>query len=135
MAIPSAFLEPFTCQSLNQIRHILSTTRPPKSVSYDTSSGQYLYKYDVDRIRDQNARKLAKGKGASSSPERKPGDRPRDAAVLLPLMNFRRSEMGQGGRVWKGKGKGREVELGDIVPGILLEVRAGNMRMHAGEAR
>ena len=114
-------LSPFTRTSIQRIRDILASTKAPESVSWDPRTQRYLYKGDGDRVAEINARKGIKpGQG----------DKPREAAVLLPLVNFRRADL----PAFKGKGKQRATDE-DIIPGILLQVRAGHMRMHAGEVR
>lgn len=113
-------LHPFTRQSIERIRDILATTRSPASVSFDVRTGKYLYKGEGERIAGINAKK-----GLET------GDQPREAAVLLPLMNFKRTELPTFSRHKYTHGAGDE----DVVPGILLQVRASNMRMHAGEVR
>ena len=112
---------PFTRTNVQRIRDILSTTRAPDSVSWDPRTQEYLYKGDGDRVAQVNAKKgLKSGRG----------DKPREAAVLLPLVNLRRADL----PAFSGKGKQRAME-DDVIPGILLQVRAGHMRMHAGEVR
>jgi hypothetical protein len=112
---------PFTRTSVQRIRDILATTRAPDSVSWDPRTQEYLYKGDGDRVAQINAKK-----GLKSGI----GDKPREAAVLLPLVNLRRADL----PAFSGKGKQRAME-DDVIPGILLQVRAGHMRMHAGEVR
>ena len=112
---------PFTRTSVQRIRDVLATTRAPDSVSWDPRTQEYLYKGDGDRVAQVNAKKgIKSGRG----------DKPREAAVLLPLVNLRRADL----PAFSGKGKQRAME-DDVIPGILLQVRAGHMRMHAGEVR
>lgn len=114
-------LKPFTRASIQRVRDILASTRPPESVSWDPRTQRYLYKGDGDRVAEINAKKGIKAGR---------GDRPREAAVLLPLVNLRRADL----PAFEGKGKERATD-DEIIPGILLQVRAGHMRMHAGEVR
>jgi hypothetical protein len=112
---------PFTRRSIERIREILNTIHPPKSVSYDIRTNQYLYKGDSDRVAEINSKK---GTDARN------GNKPREAAVLLGLTNFRRIDLPE-----SSSRKAHGAENDDSIPGILFQVRAGHMRMHAGEVR
>jgi hypothetical protein len=79
----------------------------------------------------------AKRKGCDNeNGQRSAGEtRPRQAAVLLPLVNLSRADISS---VQPGQhDKHDDVAVGgdETVPSILFQVRAGHMRMHAGEIR
>lgn len=124
--------------TLAQLRHRLSQRSSiVPSVSYDVATDSYLYEAEKTRVerleREAEERKMKRklkrgGTGSSDGPAIGSGPashstkqrRPREAAVLIPLINV----------VKPGGGHGDETELG-----ILMQVRAGGMRMHAGEVR
>lgn len=124
--------------TLAQLRHRLSLRSSiVPSVSYDVATDSYLYEAEKTRVerleREAEERKMKRklkrgGTGSSDGPAIGSGPashstkqrRPREAAVLIPLINV----------VKPGGGHGDETELG-----ILMQVRAGGMRMHAGEVR
>ena len=135
-------LKPFTRRSVQTIRDVLTRqTRPPESVSYDAVTRRYLYKGEGERVAEINRSsdaKKGKGKVDTDGNAGRAEEIPREAAVLLPLVNFRREDLGkpQADTVdVDGRTPTKTFELGDIVPGILFQVRAGHMRMHAGEVR
>jgi hypothetical protein len=134
-------LKPFTRQTVQTIRDILTRqTRPPESVSYDAVTRRYLYKGERERIVEINRAhaKKAMVKAETAGTAGRLDEAPREAAVLLPLVNFRREDLGKhrADQVNVDQGmSGKAIEHGDIVPGILFQVRAGHMRMHAGEVR
>lgn len=154
---PSSLIPRASAATLAQLRSRLTqrTTIVP-SVSYDAATDSYLYEAERTRVerlereaderrrRRREERKRAQlgpatttfsaSSGSStSSPvssaeqqaEAPKGSgpsvkrRPREAAVLIPLIN-----------VLKPDSRTGETELG-----ILMQVRAGGMRMHAGEVR
>ena len=135
-------LKPFTRQSVQTIGDILTRqTRPPESVSYDAIARRYLYKGEGERIAEINRKTSAKkGKGKAHLNEEGGGveEEPREAAVLLPLVNFRRNDLrtNLADKVdVDEKTSGKGIKDDEVVPGILFQVRAGHMRMHAGEVR
>jgi len=135
-------LKPFTRRSVQALRDVLTRqTRPPESVSYDAVARRYLYKGEGERVGEINRSsdaKKGKGRAGTDGNADQVDDGPREAAVLLPLVNFRREDLGkpQADTVdGDGRTPANAIELGQIVPGILFQVRAGHMRMHAGEVR
>ncbi len=140
---------PFTPSSLTRIRSILSNPATAiKSTSWDEQTQTFVYAEDRKRVMtmmygsDSLPEKVANEKdendGEKSTvsklldaiglPAKFPTPRvpdpdlpkPRQAAVLIPLINIETKDL-----------NGTKV----IEPGILLEVRAGGMRMHSGEIR
>lgn len=137
----STMLSPRTIAELRTL--LSSKTSIVPSVSYDTARGTYLYKNEQIRVekleKEREQRVLRKSVDTPKTARVAQGIKnPREAAVLIPLISVLKRS-GQSSSLSPSlppspsassfsQSKSPETELG-----ILMQVRAGGMRMHAGE--